>query len=142
MEIALSACIIGVLLAITSPFFLSYREQARVVVAVNEIKTVEAEVLNYAVINGEFPDTLGQIGFGKLRDPWGNAYQYLRIDEGEIKGKGQPRKDDLMVPANSDFDLYSMGLDGVSVAPFTDDLSKDDIVRAFNGAYVGKVADM
>ena len=44
MEIALSACIIGVLLAITSPFFLSYREQARVVVAVNEIKTVEAEV--------------------------------------------------------------------------------------------------
>ena len=47
-----------------------------------------------------------------------------------------------MVPVNSDFDLYSMGKDGASASPFTAKSSQDDIVRAFNGGYYGKVADM
>lgn len=49
----------------------------------------------------------------------------------------KPRKDRFLVPINSDYDLYSMGKDGESVAPLTAAKSRDDIVRAANGTYVG-----
>ena len=46
-----------------------------------------------------------------------------------------------MVPVNSDFDLYSMGPDGDSRAPFTAKASRDDIVRASNGGFIGPVSE-
>lgn len=52
-------------------------------------------------------------------------------------GPTQPRKDRFLVPINSDFDLYSMGKDGESVAPLNAAKSRDDVVRAANGAFVG-----
>ena len=51
-------------------------------------------------------------------DPWGTPYQYTRIDGGSAP-KGKLRKDHFMVPVNTDFDLYSMGKDKNSQAPFT-----------------------
>ena len=74
------------------------------------------------------------VGFVK-KDPWGNDYQYLNI--AKEKGKGKLRKDKNLVPINSDFDLYSMGPDGSSVAPLTARASRDDIVRANDGGFVG-----
>ncbi len=50
---------------------------------------------------------------------------------------GQVRRDRFLVPINSDFDLYSIGKDGGSQAPFTAMDSRDDIVRANDGGYVG-----
>ena len=47
------------------------------------------------------------------------------------------RKDKYLVPINSDFDLYSMGKDGQSAAALTAKISKDDIVRANDGQYIG-----
>jgi general secretion pathway protein G len=41
------------------------------------------------------------------------------------------------VPINSDFDLYSVGKDGQSQDPLTAPVSRDDIVRANNGRFVG-----
>jgi general secretion pathway protein G len=45
------------------------------------------------------------------------------------------------VPINTDFDLYSMGPDGRSAPPLTASDSRDDIVRANNGRFVGIAAD-
>ena len=50
------------------------------------------------------------------------------------------RTDKSLVPVNSDFDLYSMGKDGISKAPFTAKESRDDIVRARNGNFYGPVS--
>ncbi len=50
---------------------------------------------------------------------------------------GQARKDRFLVPINSDYDLYSKGQDGESVAPLTAKKSQDDVVRANDGAFVG-----
>ena len=47
------------------------------------------------------------------------------------------RKDKKLVPLNSDYDLYSMGPDGESKPPLTAKASKDDIVRANDGEFVG-----
>jgi general secretion pathway protein G len=40
-------------------------------------------------------------------------------------------------PINSDYDLYSIGKDGESVAPLTAKKSWDDVIRAADGAYIG-----
>ena len=55
-------------------------------------------------------------------------------------GGGAPshaRKDRFLVPINTDFDLYSMGKDGESVPALTAAKSRDDVVRAANGAFIG-----
>ena len=72
-------------------------------------------------------------------DPWGHPYQYLKI-EGS-KGKGDVRKDHTLNPINSDFDLYSMGRDGVSRTQISNKDSLDDIIRANDGGFVGLASD-
>jgi general secretion pathway protein G len=47
------------------------------------------------------------------------------------------RKDGEFVPLNTDFDLYSLGPDGMSALSLPAAPSRDDIVRAANGAYIG-----
>jgi general secretion pathway protein G len=52
-------------------------------------------------------------------------------------GNGDCRKDGKPNPLNSDYDLYSMGADGDSMGPLSATASRDDIVRANNGAFIG-----
>ncbi|MFQ5988854.1 MAG: hypothetical protein ACE5K9_02950 [Candidatus Methylomirabilales bacterium] len=47
------------------------------------------------------------------------------------------RKDQFLVPLNSDYDLYSKGKDGQSQPPLTAQARRDDIVRANDGGFVG-----
>jgi general secretion pathway protein G len=47
------------------------------------------------------------------------------------------RKDRFLVPINSDYDLYSMGADGESRPQLHNAVSRDDVIRARDGAYVG-----
>ncbi len=56
-------------------------------------------------------------------------------------GKGKARKDRKLNPLNSDFDLYSLGKNGVSKTQLTNKDSLDDVVRANDGAFVGLAAD-
>lgn len=140
MEIMISMAIVATLAAMAIPNYVTYLEKARVARAISEVKSIEKAVYNYFGDHDEFPDTLSQVGFGGYKDPWDHSYRYLRIDGGG-PGNGGKRKDHSLVPVNSDFDLYSMGRDGASSAPFTAKASKDDIVRANNGGYVGLVSN-
>jgi general secretion pathway protein G len=47
------------------------------------------------------------------------------------------RRDRFLVPINSDYDLYSMGADGRTATPLTASMSRDDIVRAGDGSFIG-----
>ena len=117
---------------------MNYIERAKKIRCIAEMRLIEKELLAYCIDHNEtFPDDLNAIGLGNLIDPWGNPYEYLPC-EGAKKGK--LRKDHFMVPVNTDFDLYSKGPDGKSVAPFTAKASRDDIVRANNGQYMGPVS--
>jgi general secretion pathway protein G len=49
----------------------------------------------------------------------------------------EARKDQFLVPINSDYDLYSMGADGQSNPSLNSRVSLDDVIRARDGAYVG-----
>ena len=46
-----------------------------------------------------------------------------------------------IVPLNTDFDLYSMGQDGASKGPLSAKASRDDVLRAGDGTFVGPAAD-
>lgn len=139
IELMIVIGIIGTLAAIATPNYLSYREKAFVAKAVTEIKLIEKELTIFQIDNFNLPISLAQIGLGNLRDPWGNPYQYLNF--ATVNGNGQKRKDHSMVPVNTDYDLCSMGRDGKSSTPFTANASKDDIVRANNGQYIGLVSN-
>lgn len=134
IEVMMAIAIVSILAVIATPNYMEYREKARVAAVISEIRGLEKEITSYAIDHGNFPPSLDAIGFGNLKDAWGTPYQYLPV-EGNPPGK--LRKDRFMVPVNTDFDLYSMGKDKVSASPFTAKPSRDDIVRANNGAYVG-----
>jgi general secretion pathway protein G len=46
-----------------------------------------------------------------------------------------------LVPINSTYDLYSMGKDGKTKAPITAQDSRDDIIRANDGLFIGLASD-
>jgi general secretion pathway protein G len=113
-------------------------DRANTAKAIQEIRALEIDITTYYAGSGTFPPDLATIGRDTMLDPWGNPYQYLPLGLGP---PGQARKDRFLVPVNSDYDLYSMGPDGASQAPFTAHASRDDIVRANDGGYVGLAAD-
>ena len=140
VELMIVVAIIGILASIAIPNYVTYKEKAQIAAAIAEIRLIEIQIHNYYVDHHDYPESLSNIGNGIFIDPWGNPYQYLKIAGVNHKGKGKTdkrRKDHFMVPVNSDYDLYSMGRDGRSKAPFTAKMSRDDIVRANDGQFVG-----
>ena len=139
IEVMIVLAILGTLAAIAVPLYSSYKNQANTAQVVADFKRIESAVFVFKATNGRFPDTLAEAGLGLPLDPWGNPYVYYPMDN--VPAGVKIRKDKSLHPVNTDFDLYSKGEDGQSVAPFTAKASQDDIVRANNGAYVGLVAN-
>jgi general secretion pathway protein G len=134
IEILIVVAIIGTLAAIAVPNFMAYREKAKITQAIAEIKLIEKQIIDFVLENRRLPNSLGELQPSGCNDPWGRPYRYLPVSG---TPQGQLRKDRFLVPVNTDFDLYSMGPDGRSQPPFTANASRDDIVRASNGGYVG-----
>ena len=134
----IAVAIVGVLTSIAIPNYIKYKDKARLVVAIADMKFLEKEIMNFGAENDDLPENLSEIGKDNLLDPWSRPYQYLKIRGNDGKGKDfQPRKDFSLHPLNSDFDLYSVGKDGKSQAPLTSKQSQDDIIRANNGGFMG-----
>lgn len=137
IELMIVTSILGALAALAIPNFRRAVERARVVKAIGDITTMQQTLQEYFEVNGSYPNSLAEVGLDGRTDPWGNPYEYLPV---EGTPRGQLRKDRFLVPVNADFDLYSMGPDGRSNPPFTAAASRDDIVRANDGGFVG-IAD-
>lgn len=139
VEILVVIGVIGILAAIAIPALSGYVNQSRTARAVAEIRGLEKSISIYCSDHGnQYPASLSDLGVtGLITDPWGHTYQYLKIEGANLKGKGALRKDRFLNPLNADYDLYSMGRDGLSQKPLTAAHSRDDIVRANNGRFVG-----
>lgn len=135
LEVVLTLAILGVLAAIAVVAYRGYIQASRTASAINQITGLELVIDDYQREYQKFPSTLAEVDNGTLLDPWGHPYQYLDI--ADTASIGMVRKDHNLVPINTDYDLYSMGLDGQSKPPLTAPASKDDIIRANNGRYVG-----
>ena len=141
VELLLVIAIIGTLMMIAIPTVQNMLHKARIMHACSDILRIGQKITNHLYDYGTLPEQLSGFPAEDLIDPWGNPYQYLAIfgkAKNDIKGKW--RKDRFLVPINADFDLYSMGEDGKTVAPITAKASHDDIIRANNGDYVGLVS--
>jgi len=135
LELMVVVAMIATLIAMSIPVLGDAVEFAYVAQAIGDIRTLQTEITRYEVTMGSLPATLQQAGLGDFQDPWGNPYQYLNFET--VQGQGAKRKDKFQVPLNSTYDLYSMGKDGQSVSALTANPSKDDVVRANDGAFIG-----
>lgn len=140
LELMLVLLIGAVLAGLAVAGYKQIIERTKINAAIADIGQMQLAINKYwANHDMQFPASLAEVNFAALRDPWGNAYQYLNFTG--LKGKGQMRKDRNLVPINSDYDLYSKGPDGDSKAPLTAKASRDDIVRANDGHFIGKAED-
>ncbi|HXZ25302.1 MAG TPA: prepilin-type N-terminal cleavage/methylation domain-containing protein [Nitrospiria bacterium] len=140
VELMLTVAIVGTLVGIAIPLYLSYLDKVRIAVAESDIQTLQVKIQMYEDAYGKLPDNLSDLkGVGP--DPWGDDYQYLNFAAAGPGWKGQARKDKFLVPLNSTYDLYSKGKDGQSKKPLTAKVSKDDIIRASDGAFIGLASD-
>ena len=143
IELTLVVVIMGVLTALAVPNAQRVRADAKVLEAETDIRIIAGVMRDHKLVNGTFPTTLEQIGMKDRLDPWGNPYEYLLI-EGQFgaypPGK-KPKEDRFLRPINRDFDVYSMGLDGVTADNLSDQNSQDDVIRGNDGNFVGLAAD-
>ena len=138
IELLIAVAILGVSAAIAIPIYNEYKVKLNNAIAITDIVNIQVVVESYYQAKDTYPTSLTDVNMNLLLDPWGNFYVYLDLAGAPI---GQMRKDQALVPINSDFDLYSMGPDGASVAPLTAMASRDDIVRANNGSFIGIASD-
>jgi general secretion pathway protein G len=133
LEIVATLAAAFVVASLAIPAFSGYVERSRVSRAVSEIGTTSLQLHRWQRDNGALPATLAEAGLAGT-DPWGRPYVYVRVDGANAS---QLRKDDALAPLNTDFDLYSMGKDGETAMPLPAEKSRDDVVRAADGAYIG-----
>jgi len=138
IELLITVSILGVLAGITVPIYTQYKVKLNNAIAVTDIINIQVAVESYFQAKDFYPHSLTDIGLDLLLDPWEAPYEYLNLAGVPI---GQMRKDQAQVPINSDYDLYSKGPDGASVKPLTAAASRDDIVRANNGSFIGLASD-
>ena len=114
------------------PTYSKVKDKVREVRTMEEIRGLEKGVLAYSIDKGgTLPANLAALGIPIQADPWGNPYQYFRVPT------DAPPRLDLITPLNDDFDLYSMGPDGLTAQRTDDPKSLDDIVRSGDGTFVG-----
>jgi len=137
LDLMVSLVVFSLLAALGVPAYNQFVDRARNAAAIGDIGSLALEVDRFSVNNDDrLPATLNELPVDVPLDPWGNEYQYLNI-RAAGSGNGAFRKDGNLNPLNSDFDLYSMGADGDSAGPLSAKKSRDDIVRANNGAFLG-----
>jgi general secretion pathway protein G len=146
VEMVVVIMIVGIVATIAIPNYLRHLEKNMETTAISDINTIAAKLKEIMMENPDaLPASLDQINFGNtlpILDPWKNPYRYLPLHGhlGDHSYMNNARKDHNLHPINSDFDLYSMGPDGESHKPLQSAKSRDDILRANDGAFVGKAS--
>ena len=139
IELMISLAIVGVLASVATPMYQNYRERIRVNTATADIAAMSAAIKAFATDAQRFPVSLAEIRMGGKLDPWGYPYRYLDLTT--VKGHGASRKDKRLNPLNSDFDLYSVGKDGDTSTSLNPKVSRDDVIRARDGRFIGLARD-
>lgn len=136
IELLTVVTIIGILVTMAVVKYDVVLRKAKIAKAIGDIKAIQTDLQAIEAGDLPLPASLAAIGRGAMTDPWGNPYQYNPFPPDRRVPPGA-RRDRFLVPINSTFDLYSMGEDGQTVPPLNAQKSKDDIVRANDGGFIG-----
>jgi general secretion pathway protein G len=141
LELLFGVAVVGLLAAIAVPSYARIVERQKVEQGERDLRILGLRIEKYRTQYGSAPDSLSQLNMTLPKDPWGRDYQYLNFNSPVPGINGMIRKDHNLHPLNSEFDLYSMGADGASSSPLTARASRDDIIWARDGDFVGLAAD-
>lgn len=139
VELVIVLAIAALILVMTVPMVSRYIERGKIATAVTELAEMSKSIRDYEKKHGALPESLADAGYDGRTDPWGFGYQYFNLRTAH--GNGQARQDKILRPLNSDFDLYSIGPDGLTLPSLAKPESRDDIVRARDGAFVGPASE-
>ena len=137
-ELTLVIVLIGLLAGVGIPTYRGIIDRMNVNRAIADIGEISLQLYRWETNIGAFPPNLAAAGLNGRLDPWGRPYFYLELS---AANPCNVRKDKNLVPINTDFDLYSAGKDGETALPLTAQKSRDDVVRANNGAFIGLAED-
>jgi len=138
VEMAMATAALGLLAAIAVPSYARVLERQKINQCAMDLRNLALRVSHYRTQHGSIPNSLADLGPPLPKDPWGRDYRFLNFD---AANPGNIRKDHNLHPLNSEFDLYSVGKDGSSVPPLTGRPSRDDVIWARDGGFVGLAAD-
>jgi len=137
MELMITLVILSLLMSLAVPAYDRFIQTAKVAGAIGDIGKISIEIGKFQLRNNNaLPATLDELPIEIPLDPWGIPYSYLNIATAG-PGVGNFRKDMNLNPLNTDFDLYSSGKDQDSKGPLSAKASRDDIIRANDGAFIG-----
>jgi general secretion pathway protein G len=134
IELLIVMAIIATLSTIGFYQYSSFIERTKVTKAIADIQQIAQLVEDFNELHGRYPNELSELNKGEFKDPWGNAYEYVLIGNDT---KDRWRSDRQDNPINTYFDLWSRGSDGESKKQVRAAQSRDDIIRAWDGSFVG-----
>jgi general secretion pathway protein G len=138
VEMTMTAAALGLLAAIAVPSYSRVLERQKISQCAMDLRSLALRIDHYRTQHGSPPNSLADLGPPLPKDPWGQDYQFLNFEGAK---PGNIRKDHNLHPLNSEFDLYSVGKDGRSLPPLTAKPSRDDVIWARDGGFVGLAAD-
>jgi general secretion pathway protein G len=141
LELLMTGAVVALLAAIAFPSYARIVERQNVGQCVRDMMTIAQQIERYRTLNGVMPENLSDLRVAIPKDAWGRDYRFLNFNSPAPGVPGKIRKDHNLHPLNSEFDLYSVGKDGRSAAALTAQFSKDDVIWARDGAFVGLAAD-
>ena len=137
LELIITLVVVSLLVSLAVPAYDRFADRARVARAIGDIGVISIEIGKFQLRNNNaLPVTLADLNIDIPLDPWGMPYEYTNIAAAG-PGVGDFRKDKNLNPLNTDFDLFSCGEDKASAGPLSAGESRDDIVRANDGAFIG-----
>lgn len=137
----MTGTVIALLAAIALPSYARIIERQKVSQCKRDLASIGMLIERYRTTHGQIPQDLSELGTSIPKDAWDRNYQFLSFSSPVPGVKGKIRKDHNLHPLNSEFDLYSLGADGRSSAPLTAKASRDDVIWARDGGFVGLASD-
>ena len=139
----MTVSVVSIFMSMMIPAGIAFLDKVKGNTVMEDLAIIAEEIIKYEDYYNDYPDSLSEIpGLTVYQlDPWGNPYQYLKIKNGLPSANGKARKNKSLKKINTQFDLYSMGPDGESAAPLTASISKDDVIYANDGKFIGYVDD-
>lgn len=137
LDLMLALIIASLLAALAVPVYGEFANRAKVSRASEEVAALGRRIESYCKANeGRCPTSLDDLPGPVSRDPWGSRYHYVNLSFGDAADEPFRTGDDRK-PLNTDFDLYSMGADQSTMSWLSASVSRDDVIRANNGVFVG-----
>ncbi len=111
LELIVAIAIVGVISAISTSAHTGYIDTTNNSQAVSQIRILSLLIDDYALENGEYPESLRDIGNENIKDPWGNPYVYLNLNSKNGPGDDEHggSDDDDNDHGRSDDDDYEHG---------------------------------